>query len=224
MSVAPPESIAAVASPREARGWRRLVLWPLGLMLKLWGRSWRFVIDPADRAAISRQDEPVAMMLWHNRLIFAAEIVRRYRGARPVYALVSASKDGAWLTAFFRLVGIRTVRGSSSLGGREAALALVGVLRAGGDIGLTPDGPRGPCYDFKAGGLIVARRAGVRVLLLGGEFASAWRMGSWDGFYLPKPFSTVRVRCIDVPPEELTGDREAVVARLDAQLRAINPD
>lgn len=224
MSVAPPESIAAVPSPREARGWRRLVLWPLGLMLKLWGRSWRFVIDPPDLAAISRQDEPVAMMLWHNRLIFAAEIVRRYRGARPVYALVSASKDGAWLTAFFRLVGIRTVRGSSSLGGREAALALVGVLRAGGDIGLTPDGPRGPCYDFKAGGLIVARRAGVRVLLLGGEFASAWRMGSWDGFYLPKPFSTVRVRCIDVSPEELTGDREAVVARLDAQLRAINPD
>jgi len=218
------DSIAAMPSPNEARGWRRLVLWPLGVLLKLWGRSWRFVIDPADRVAISRQDEPVALILWHNRLILAAEFVRRYRGARPVYALVSASKDGAWLTAFFRLVGIRTVRGSSSLGGREAALALVGVLRAGGDIGLTPDGPRGPCYDFKPGGLIVARRAGVRALLLGGEFASAWRLGSWDGFYLPKPFSTVRVRCIDVPPEKLTGDRDEVVARLDRQLRAINPD
>lgn len=220
----PPDSIAAMPSPNETRGWRRLVLWPLGLLLRLWGRSLRFVIDPADFAAISRQDEPVAMILWHNRLILAAEIVRRYRGARPVYALVSASKDGAWLSAFFRLAGIGTVRGSSSLGGREAALALVGVLRAGGDIGLTPDGPRGPCYDFKPGGLIVARRAGVRALLLGGEFASAWRMGSWDRFYLPHPFSTVRVRCIDVPPGELSGNRDAVALRLDAQLRAINPD
>jgi lysophospholipid acyltransferase (LPLAT)-like uncharacterized protein len=220
----PPDSIAAMPTPRETRGWRRLVLWPLGVLLKLWGRTWRFEVDEVSRAAISRQDEPLAIVLWHNRLIMTAEVFRRFRGGRPIYALVSGSKDGAWLTAFFRLVGIRTVRGSSSQGGREAALALLGVLRAGHDIGITPDGPRGPCYDFKAGGLIVARQARVRVVLLGGEFPSAWRLRSWDRFYLPKPFSTVRLRCIDVPSERLQGKREEVVARLDAQLRVISPD
>jgi len=51
---------------------------------------------------------------------------------------VSASKDGAWLDAFFSQVGIRTVRGSSHHLGREAVGVLVARLRAVMDIGITP--------------------------------------------------------------------------------------
>jgi lysophospholipid acyltransferase (LPLAT)-like uncharacterized protein len=95
-------------------GWRRALLWPFGLLLKAWGRSLRFDASPEDLRAYMKKDEPVAIVLWHNRLFLAAEIVRRYREGRPAYALVSASKDGAWLSAFFSLAGMRTVRGSSS--------------------------------------------------------------------------------------------------------------
>ena len=91
----------------------------------------------------------------------AAEIVRRYRQGRTPYALVSASQDGAWLTAFFSLVGLRTVRGSSSRFGREAANELVEIMRAGRDIGITPDGPRGPRYEIKPGAIIVPRRTEI---------------------------------------------------------------
>lgn len=207
----------------QISGWRRLVLWPFGLLLRLWGRTLRFDAAPEDLAAYTKRDQPVVMILWHNRLFLAAEIVRRYRGGRPAYALVSASGDGAWLSAFFALAGLGTVRGSSSRLGREAAGALVETVRAGHDIGVTPDGPRGPCYDFKPGAVIVARRTHAPVLLIGGEFASAWRLGSWDRFYLPRPFSRVRMRC-EVIPAEALADRDAALAQLNARLRALNPD
>jgi lysophospholipid acyltransferase (LPLAT)-like uncharacterized protein len=200
-----------------------VLLWPFGLLLKLWGMTLRFELSAEDWRNYTKKDEPVALVLWHNRLFLAAEIVRRFRQGRPAYALVSASQDGAWLTAFFSLTGMRTVRGSSSRLGREAATALVEVLRAGHDVGITPDGPRGPCYDLKPGGVIVARRTRAPVLLIGAEFASAWRLRSWDRFYVPWPFSRVRMRCELVTADQLA-DRDAAIEMLRARLLAINPD
>lgn len=204
-------------------GWRRLVVWPLALLVRLWGRSLRFDISPEDLRNITKRDEPVAFIVWHNRLFLVAEIARRFRQGRQVHSLVSASKDGAWLDAFFAQVGMYTVRGSSHRFGREAVIALIGKLRAGHDIGITPDGPRGPCYDFKAGALVVARRAGVPALLIGGQFHSASRLGSWDGFYLPRPFSRVRIQCAIVPGAELR-DPGTTAGELQRRMQKLNPD
>jgi hypothetical protein len=204
-------------------GWRQLVVWPLALLARLWGRSLHFEIAPEDLRNITKRDEPVAFILWHNRLFLTAEIARRFRHGRQVYSLVSASKDGAWLDAFFSQVGMRTVRGSSHNLGREAVVALIAKLRAGDDIGITPDGPRGPRYEFKAGALVVARRAGVPALLLGGQFYSAHRLKSWDGFFLPRPFSRVRIFCAVVPSSELR-DRGMTTQELQRRLLELNPD
>lgn len=204
--------------------WRRATLWPLTVLIRLWGRSLRLETSEDDLRNLTKRDEPVAIVLWHNRLFLAAEIVRRFRQGRPAYALVSASRDGAWLHAFFATVGLQTVRGSSSRLGREAASALVEVLRAGHDIGITPDGPRGPCYELKPGGLIVSRRTRTPLLLIGGDFKSAWRLKSWDRFFLPPPFSRVRLRCEHIPAADIAGDRDEAAARVKARLLAINPD
>ena len=204
--------------------WRRVLLWPLVRLLRLWGMSLRFDMTADDVRNCAKCDGPVAFVLWHNRLFLASEIHRRFRPQRPLYALISASKDGALLTAFFTMVGgLRAIRGSSSNFGREAARALVEVQREGHDIGITPDGPRGPCYDLKPGAVIVPRRTGAAVLLVGGEFESAWRMKSWDGFYLPTPFSRVRLHCELITNDQLA-ERDAAAARMHARLLALNPD
>lgn len=216
----PPSPPAAHVVPL----WQHILLWPLLKLVRLWGMSLRFETTPEDVRNASKCDQPVAYVLWHNRLFLASEIHRRYRGGRPLYALISASKDGAWLTAFFSVVGgLRAVRGSSSRLGREAASALVDVLRAGHDIGITPDGPRGPCYDLKPGVVIVPRRTGTPLLLVGGEFESAWQLKSWDRFYVPKPFSRVRFRCEVIEPAQLA-DRDAAAALIRERLLALNPD
>ncbi len=217
--VPPPENHVV----RRVRGWKRGVFEIAGRIIHLWVRSLRFEVSAEHERFLRRTDIPVAITLWHNRLFIAGEVVRRFRPNRPVYALISASKDGAWLEAFFEIIGIGTVRGSSSKLGREAAMALIEVLRQGHDIGITPDGPRGPCYEVKPGGLIVTRRVRAPMLLLGGIFDSAWRLRSWDRFYLPKPFSRVKVIGEWVDFSAL-GDRDESAALLAARLRQINPD
>lgn len=206
----------------EVGGWRRLALWPLALLLRAWGATLRFELAATSRANLERHEGgPVAFVLWHNRLFLAAEIFRRFR-RRPVCALVSTSRDGAWLTAFFELMGLRAVRGSSSRGGRQAAHGLVAALRTGHDVGITPDGPRGPRYELKPGTVTVARRSRADVLLIGARFGPAWRLRSWDGFYVPRPFSTVWIECERVMAVELADDTAAVA--LAARLQAISPD
>ena len=214
---------ASTASINEVTGWRWLLLWLLAALLRLWGRTLRFEADAATLERLTRSDVPVAVVLWHNRLFLSAELFRRYRTQRKVYGLVSASKDGAWLAAFYRLIGIEPVRGSSSNFGREAGRTLIEVMRQGHDIGITPDGPRGPMYTVEPGVLVVTRRLGAPMVLMGAEFTRAWRLRSWDRFYVPVPFSRIRMHSAFLPAKTPEGGKlDAAAVR--AALLAVNPD
>jgi len=205
------------------RGARRALLWLLAALLRVWGRTLRFETDAATLAGLTKSDEPAAIVLWHNRLFLSAEIFRRYRFQRRVYGLVSASKDGAWLAAFYRMIGLTPVRGSSSRFGREAGKALIEVMRAGHDVGITPDGPRGPMYVVEPGVLVVTRRNNAPMILLGAEFGPALRLRSWDRFYLPWPFSRIKMRCTVLPAKNADGTK-LNADEVRTALRAINPD
>jgi lysophospholipid acyltransferase (LPLAT)-like uncharacterized protein len=185
--------------------------------------SIRITVPRQDVDDFMRHGEPILFVIWHNRLFMAAELFRRYRSGHPIHALISASRDGAWLAAFFSACGMRAVRGSSSRLGHDGARALIEVLRNGNDIGITPDGPRGPAYVMKPGALIVARRGGTMVVLVGIDFESSWRLPSWDGFHIPKPFSRMHLRIVISDPRPLEG-REEGARRMGEALVAINPD
>ncbi len=216
----------AGAKPRvikTVRGWRAWLLAPFSWLIRTWGASLRIEIGPESRRALSQNQQPIVVVLWHNRLFIAPPLVAQFRRGRPVHALISASKDGAWLSGLFSLCGLNAIRGSSSRGGREALHEMVEAVRKGDDIGITPDGPRGPCYDFKAGALLVARRTRAPVVLLGAVFESAWRLPSWDRFVLPRPFSRVRLHARMASPAELAARDDAANA-IGARLRLLNPD
>jgi lysophospholipid acyltransferase (LPLAT)-like uncharacterized protein len=203
-------------------GWKRALAGLAGGLMRIWCFTLRITLSEDSRRLLAGLDGPCLFVLWHNRLFAAADISRRFRPERPLHCLVSSSKDGAWLTAFFNSVGLRAVRGSSSRGGREAVSALVAVLRAGHDAGITPDGPRGPIYVCKPGAVVVARRAGVPILLIGMNYESAWRLRSWDKFYLPRPFSRVHLKLRELPMAALRAEDSP--AALEAALRELNPD
>ena len=220
-----PDVSAGTKRPRTGAhvvgGWKRGLAVFAGLVMRVWCASLRLRVDQESRRLID-SPRPTLFVLWHNRLFAAAELSRRLRPARPLHGLVSASKDGAWLTAFFESAGLRVVRGSSSKGGREAAAALVEVLREGHDAGITPDGARGPLYVWKPGAGVVARRAGARALLLGIRYESAWRLRSWDRFLLPRPFSSVTVQAREIDRASL--DTADARERFEAILRELNPE
>lgn len=215
----------APASDRinEVRGWRRAALWLVATLLRAWARTLRFEADAATLERLTRSDVPVAVVLWHNRLFLSPEFFRRYRTRRQVHALVSASKDGAWLAAFYRMIGIHPVRGSSSNLGREAARLLIERMREGHDIGITPDGPRGPMYVVEPGVLVVTRRVHAPMVLLGAEFTRAWRLRSWDRLYVPWPFSRIVMHSEVLLPESPDGTK-LTADDVRAALLRVNPD
>lgn len=176
----------------------------------------------ADLSLLRPHGEPVIFVLWHNRLFAVPELFRYLRPTKQVHALISASKDGAWLAALFELAGLGTVRGSSSKFGRQALHGLADRLAAGEDVGLTPDGPRGPAYRLKAGSIVLARKTGAHCVLLGINYDRSWRMPGWDRFFLPRPWSTVRVTFTMRAADELRDDRS--IARMEADMIRLNPD
>ena len=198
-----------MANINKIKGWRVWVLLPLSLLMRLWCRTLRIQISEAERSLIADTQESIVLAFWHNRLFVAAECARRLRKGRKACGLVSASKDGAWLAAFFKLVGIEAVRGSSSHRGVAALRELVAAVQSGMDVAITPDGPRGPCYRVKQGPVHVARRAKAPLLIASCSFNAAWRLKSWDGFYLPRPFSTMTLRCKLLPCVDSLGDDAA---------------
>ena len=163
--------------------------------MRVWCGSLRVDFDRAGVAELAKVSPPLTALVWHNRLFVMPWLARTvWPQRRRLYALVSASRDGAPLARFLQMLGLFAVRGSSSRYGREAMQELIAVQRGGGDLAVTPDGPRGPIYQLKAGAVLVARRTRSPLLLIGVEFASAWRLRSWDRFCIPKPFSRVVVR------------------------------
>ena len=98
----------------QISGWRRLVLWPLCLLLRLWSATIRVKVSPEELEIITRKDAPTIIITWHNRVFLVASVSKRFRKHRPISHLISASRDGAWLAAFFSLMGLVVVRGSSS--------------------------------------------------------------------------------------------------------------
>jgi lysophospholipid acyltransferase (LPLAT)-like uncharacterized protein len=205
-------------------GWRHLVLLPLALLIRLWGASLRFHDNTPENNPFADLQTPTVFLLWHNRLFLAIEYFRRYRGGSSIHALVSSSKDGAWLAALFDLVGMEAVRGSSSRHGREAVQDLLNILKQPAHhIGITPDGPKGPLYAVKPGALIIARRAQARVVILGAKFGPAIRLKSWDHFAIPLPFSRIEFFPALVPAEVLA-DKNTTAETLREKLLAANPD
>lgn len=192
-----------------------------GLVLAVLARlvRWTYVFPtaPMDRS------QGAVITFWHGRILMAPWLYWKLRGKRSAapYMLISQHGDGRIIAVATRLLGIRSVAGSSSRGGLRALLELIRVARDGSDIGFTPDGPRGPRYEVKEGVILAAVKTGHPILPCTYSTQHRWQLRSWDGMIVPKPFS--RGVVIVGEPIVLTADEDPEVARKRVQsaLRAI---
>jgi lysophospholipid acyltransferase (LPLAT)-like uncharacterized protein len=176
-----------------------------------------------DRAGALNSTEPRAIWLfWHNRLMMVPYVWNHTKGRQEAAALTSASKDGEILAAFLKQFHLRPVRGSSSRRGVAALIELIRLVESGFDVGITPDGPRGPRYAFNPGAITLAQKTGAKILPIRVQYASFWQLKSWDGFMIPKPFSRVDVTLLPFETVRFTDGEEAFEAernRIAAILR-----
>lgn len=156
----------------------------------LLGATWRVTVrDDHDARPQRKSPSPFIYCFWHSALLPMSFVFRR----RNISAIVSASRDGKIAATVARGWGHGVIFGSSSRGGTSAMRDALRTLAQGGSIAMTPDGPRGPAQVAKPGVAQIAAAGSVAVVPLRLCVDRAWRLGSWDGFIIPKPFSRVTI-------------------------------
>jgi lysophospholipid acyltransferase (LPLAT)-like uncharacterized protein len=161
-----------------------VLLGPL-ILRALYG-TWRVrEINGDGWRTLRRNGQPFVFALWHGQLL---PLVVRHRD-QPVRILISEHRDGELIARVAHGLGFGTIRGSTTRGAARALLAMCEALVDGWEIAVTPDGPRGPARRFAAGAIVAAHRAHAPIVPIGVAASRAWRLRSWDGFMIPKPFA-----------------------------------
>lgn len=164
-------------------------------------------------------------IFWHNRILCQPIIYRKYLRHRRISVLTSASKDGAIIAQTVKWFGLGAVRGSSSKRGAQAVSEMVDCLQGGADMGITPDGPRGPRYTLAIGPVRLAQITGAHLVSLAVNPEKYWQLRSWDRFRIPKPFSRVHVTFAE--PISIASDApdlEIERQRVETYLRESQPE
>lgn len=186
-----------------------------------------------DRSGLFGPDsrEQAIFAIWHNRQLLAPGLYRRFfrnhRSTRRLAALASASRDGAIAARILELFGAHAVRGSSSRRGALAMAEMIDLARAGYDIAVTPDGPRGPRYRVQPGTIVLAQYTGLPIVPITLTLSRKKVLPSWDGFQIPLPFGRCAVstaEALRVPRTLEESERAQWVTELERRMNAITRD
>ena len=173
------------------------------------------------RDGLKAKDRRFIYAFWHQRQVF---FTWAHRGVGAA-VLVSRSKDGEMIADTMRLSDIAAVRGSSSRGAASAVRGLMEVLQGGLDIGITPDGPKGPAREVKDGVVFLAQKLGVPIVPVTNALSRRIEIRkAWDRFQVPLPFGRAVVAYgepIDVGPDD---DLAAKALELKASLDRITAE
>jgi lysophospholipid acyltransferase (LPLAT)-like uncharacterized protein len=205
--------------------WMSLAAAASAWLLLALGATWRFVRlrGVHERDALLDRGERCIFAFWHARLLPLVYTHRR----RSVAILISQHRDGELIARTIGRLGFLTGRGSSTRGGEEGIRAMLRHAEDHRLLGISPDGPRGPAEQVKPGLVYLASRTGFPVIPVASAAASAWRLRSWDGFRIPRPFARVVVAYgppITVPARITEDDVEAWRVRIEAGLRELTAE
>src|SRR5690348_12158419 len=132
-----------------------------------------------------REGRNIILAFWHAQQLM---IPIGYRGV-GAHVLISRHGDGEIIARIIARFGHEAVRGSSTRGGAGALRALIKLGRAGQDLVVTPDGPKGPRQVAKLGVVQLAKATGLPIVPVAFACSSKHLFSSWDHFMVPYPFS-----------------------------------
>ncbi|GAC1342846.1 MAG: lysophospholipid acyltransferase family protein [Acetobacteraceae bacterium] len=200
----------------------------LGAYLGFALRSTRWTLHGAELLGPYLHATPAIFAFWHERLplmpaLWNLALRERRSGRRGrMHVLVSRHQDGRLIGSIMRGFGLDLVYGSSAKGrdqkgGVASLLALAAALGEGGQVVITPDGPRGPARSAAPGVAQLAGLAEVPVIPCAAQTRSRHVLPSWDRMILPLPFGRGVLVCgapILVPREGWEASLPAIEAAL----------
>jgi lysophospholipid acyltransferase (LPLAT)-like uncharacterized protein len=181
---------------------------------------WR-VVGAETATARFERGQPLIIATWHGRLLMTPF---GWRHSDRSHVLISAHRDGRLISRTLSHFKAQTITGSTHRGGADALRRLRKVLREGGAVGITPDGPRGPRMRVSPGIVQLARLTGVPIFPLAYSARPCHIFDSWDRFILPFPFSKGLYLWddpISISRHADKAEMESVRRRLEERLNAL---
>ncbi len=170
---------------------RLITLKVVPLLASVLIKSIYFTCRKSFRVPTSLPKEPILMAFWHAELLFQPLTYHKVRENPKAVVIISDHFDGkliANITNYFR---IGVIHGSSNRSASRVLIQAIKHLKNGYDVGITPDGPRGPRHKVANGIIIMAQKTNSKIALLSTKPESYWQLKSWDKFMIPKPFSRI---------------------------------
>jgi lysophospholipid acyltransferase (LPLAT)-like uncharacterized protein len=129
---------------------------------------------------------PFIVCLWHDRLMMAPCV---WKWEKPLYVLASNHSDGRMMAKIVETFSMPAVFGSTGKKGIAAAKKLIQLVKAGENIAIIPDGPKGPRHKLSPGAVTISKLTGADILPFSFCVKRYYRFNSWDKFIWVWPFN-----------------------------------
>lgn len=183
------------------------------------------VIDPPDALARAEAEMPFILAMWHGEHF----LLPAGRPAHwPVKAIISRSGDGEIIARVCSAFGIEAIRASHGTtpeqihrrGGVQGLIAALRELKAGSNLALTADVPKGPARVTGEGIVTIARHSGRPIIPFAVATTRRFHLDNWDRAAINLPFG----RYAFVVGEPIRVPRDADEAAMAAARLAVTAE
>lgn len=172
---------------------KHLISYPVYFLLHLYAKTVKVTLENEQGIVQYLNDgKMVVLASWHQRFFGGFYLPKMLKRTIPI--MISQSRDGDFIAYVVKRIGWRPVRGSSSMGGKQALRMLIDEMKDYKLAGHIVDGPTGPPKEIKPGLLSLAQHSGAAICPTFVHYEKSWTFKSWDRFMVPKPFSSAVVR------------------------------
>ena len=137
------------------------------------------------------ENRPYIIAFWHGKLLMQPFIYNKLRDKPKVATMISEHFDGEIIAKIIKYFHFESIRGSTKKGAVKVLKESFKKVNQGYDIAITPDGPRGPKHSIADGIVSIAQKKNLQIVACNFYADKFWRLKSWDGFMIPKPFSKI---------------------------------
>lgn len=137
------------------------------------------------------ENEPTIYACWHGELLMFSHAYLHLKKNPHAKVFISSHFDGMLIAKTIQKFGLQIMHGSSNRNAAKVLIQGIKAIKEGYDIGITPDGPKGPRHSVADGIMVMAKKTKAKVVLVSIKSTSYWQFHSWDKFVIPKPFGTI---------------------------------
>ena len=134
---------------------------------------------------------------WHDQLLMCP---LSWQSDSAIKVLISKHRDGDIVAGLISHLGFDAIRGSThregkkrDKGGLLSARKMIKSLKSGINIGISPDGPKGPRHKVSDGIVDIPRLSKAPILPVALKKKKKWVLKTWDKFIIPKPFNEIKI-------------------------------